>query len=43
MTVINVSELRKAIHSTVLSKLLLKNKASVNTLLYCKRVAPKDF
>ena len=33
MTVINVSELRKAIHSTVLSKLLPKNKAAVNTVL----------
>lgn len=33
MTVINISELRKALHSTVFSKLLLKNKATVNTVL----------
>ena len=33
ITVINVSELRKAKHSTVFSKLLLKNKAAVNTVL----------
>ena len=31
ITVINVSELRKAKHSTVFSKLLLKNKAAFNT------------
>ena len=33
ITVINVSELRKAKHSTVFSKLLLKNKAAVNAVL----------
>ena len=33
ITVINVSELRKAKHSIVFSKLLLKNKAAVNTVL----------
>ena len=33
MTVINVSWLCKAKHSTVFSKLLLKNKAAVNDVL----------
>ena len=33
ITVIDVSELRKAKHSTVFSKLFLKNKAAVNTVL----------
>ena len=33
MIVINVLELRKAKHSTVFSKLLLKNKVAINTVL----------
>ena len=33
MTVINVLDLRAAKHSTLFSKLLLKNKAAINTVL----------